>query len=130
MSWYSANKTPRSTPKSSTEGNLYANILRNEPELLKAQRQKEYDLSIPKKTASKLLQSVKEIDLSADRAAYTRAKRSGYTNQEAMDLVTKIRNSRDEKRAEDTRFRTIVARQISDHRDKERKESLAERMAS
>lgn len=108
MGWFAAAKTRRTEPQSSFEGRAYAQIFRNEPETLKEQRQKEYDNSIAKVTVNKLLPSLKEIDIRADRDAYTRAKAAGFTDKEAMDIVKALRDRRDRQRGENAALRAKV----------------------
>ena len=108
MGWFNAAKTRRSEPSSSIEGRLFAGIIRNEPDLAKDMKQREYDLAPSRVTVDKLLPSLKEIDIRADRDAFTRAKQAGFSSEEAMDIVKTIRDRRDRQRGENAALQAKV----------------------
>ena len=113
MGWFAHNVRRRTEPASSFEGRAFAQIIRNEPDLKQRMRQSEYDNSISKVHVSRILPSVAEIDLRADRAAYTRAIKSGYSKEEAMDLIVRIRNNRQAERAEKAMLIASVQERIA-----------------
>lgn len=113
MGWYSANKTSRTTPRSSFEGRIFAGILRNEPDLAKKAKQAEYDAAIQLRTVKQRLPVLKEIDLRADTAAFHRAIASGYTKEEARDLVYRLRKNRNVERGQKAALFAAVRRDRS-----------------
>lgn len=99
MSWFTNNRTRRTEPAASFEGRVFTQLIRNDKELAKRMKQAEYDNSISRVSVDKMLPSLKEIDLRADRAAYVRSLQSGYTKDEAMEFVLRLRNNRMVERA-------------------------------
>lgn len=118
MGWFHVAKTSRTEPTSSFEGRMFAQVIRNEPDLAKAMKQREYDLAPSLVRVSQRLPKLQEMDKQADIDAFNRALRSGYTKDEAMSLITRLRNNRDKERGEKAK---LFAQIKQDQENKKRK---------